>query len=229
MTSRPTDAPRHKSTLQAHCRSLGRYADSVGIRMRECGLVDGQLEVQPLDGRDDWLRGKLASPDPSSVWPRIAPICETWIGTDGRTLLVGGLHGFETVLHSLDVDEAEDEAGLLARIAFTPEAARRLVEASEQIGEATIGIPWSAEVRLQNPLAGRKVIDRGVLQIEILNSEERTPLHAQVIANLERELAAAPRPAERRRIRHMIKAIRRNPDKAIPWAEDREGDEEQTN
>ena len=127
------------------------------------------------------------------------------------------------------MDESEIEVGLLATIAFTPDAARRRVEASEQIGEPTIGLPWSAEVRLQNPLAGRKVVDRGVLQVEIMNSEERTPLHAQVIANLEGELATAPRPAERRRIRQMIKAIRRNPDKAIPLAEDREADEEQTN
>lgn len=191
-------------------------------------LVDGQLEVQRLDDRDDWRRGRLVSPDPASVWPRIASICETWIGNDDRTLLVGGLHGFDTVLHSLDVDESEIEVGLLARIAFTPEAARRRIEASEQIGEATIGIPWSAEVRLLNPLAGRKVVDRGVLQVGILNSEERTPLHAQVIANLESELATA-RPAERRHIRQMIKAIRRNPDKAIPLAEHRKADDEQTN
>ena len=186
------------------------------------------MEVQLLGDRDDWRAGKLVSPDPTSVWPRIAPICETWIGTDDRTLLVEGLHGFDTVLHSLDVDESADEVGLLARIAFTPEAARRRVGASEQMGEAAVGIGWSAEFRLQNPLAGRRVIDRGVLQIEILASEKRTPVHEQVIANLQTELAAAPRPAERRRIRHLIKAIRLNPDKAVIWTENKEADEERT-
>jgi hypothetical protein len=49
--------------------------------------------------------------------------------------------------------------------------------------------------------------------------------HARVIAHLESELAAAPRPAERRRIRQMIKSIRRNPDKAVTWTESQEADE----
>ena len=218
-TYRPS---RRTVALQAGTPAAG-YSDE-----REYGLVDGQLEVQLLDDRDDWRRGELVSPDPTSVWPRIAPICETWIGTDDRTLLVGGLHGFDTVLHSLDVDESADEIGLMARIAFTREAARRRVGASEQMGEATVGIGWSAQVRLQTPLAGRRVIDRGVLQIEILGSQKRTPLHEQVIANLETELAAAPRPAERRRIRHLIKSIRLNPDKAVLWTDSKEADEERT-
>ena len=188
--------------------------------------MDGQLEAQPLDDRDDWRRGNLVSPDPTSVWPEIAPICETWIGTDNRTLLVGGLHGFETILHSLDVDESDEEVGLLSRIAFTRDAARRRVEASEQMMEALVGIGWSSEVRLQSPLAGRKVIDRSVLQLKVLRSEEYRPLHAQVIGHLEAELAAAPRPAERRLIRQKIKAIRRNPYKALPWIEDPEADQE---
>ena len=216
--------------LQAHRRTPDTYRRQPGDSdERDYGFVDGQLELQPLDDVDDWRRGKLVSPDPTSVWPQIEPIRQTWMGTDDRTLVVGGLHGFETVLHSLDVDESDEEVGLLARIGFTREAARRRVEASEQLGEATVGIGWSAEVRLQNPLAGRRIIDRGVLQLEILHSQERTPLHARVIAHLEGELAAAPSPAERRRIRQMIKAIRRNPDKAIPWIEDREADEERRN
>lgn len=190
--------------------------------------MDGCLEVQRLDEVDDLRCGKLVSPDPTSVWPRIAPIQGTWIATDDRALVVSGLHGFETVLHSLDVDESDKEVGLLAKIAFTPESARRRVEASEQMGEATVGIPWSVEVRLQTPLAGREVIDRGVLQLEALRSEQPTPLHARVIAHLEDELAATPRPAERRRIRQIIKAIRRNPDKAVAWIENREADEEGT-
>ncbi len=138
------------------------------------------------------------SPDPTSVWPRIAPIREAWIGTDDQALVVGGLHGFDTVLHSLDVDESDHEVGVTARIAFTQDAARRRAKASEQMGEATVGIGWSANVRLQNPLAGRKVIDRGVVQLELLRSEQSSPLHGLVIAHLEAELAATRGPAERR-------------------------------
>jgi len=184
------------------------------------------MEVQRLDVADT-RRGKLVVPDPTSVWPRIARIHEAWIAPDDRTLVVGGLHGFETVLHSLDVDESEDEVGLLARIAFTREAARRRVEASEPLLELLIGIGWSAEVRLQSPLAGRNVIDRGVSKLEAMHSEHAQPLHAQVLERLESELATAPRPAERRRIRQSIKAIRRNPFKAVAWIEDREANEEQ--
>ena len=188
--------------------------------------MDGRLEVQPLDDVDGWRRGRLVSPDPTSVWPRTEPICDAWIGTDDRTLVVGGLHGFETVLHSLEVDESEDEVGLLARIAFTREAARRRVEASEQMGEATVGIGWSAEVRLQRPLAGRRVVDRGVAQLETPRSDDAAPRHVQAIAHLERELAATPRPAARRRIRQAIKAIRRNPDKAAAGTDDLDGDDD---
>lgn len=55
------------------------------------------------------------------------------------------------------------------------------------------------------------------MQLEALRSEECTPLvHAQVIVNLESELAAVPRPADRRRIRQMTKAIRRNPARRFP-------------
>lgn len=116
--------------------------------------MGGLLDVQRLDDGDDWRPRELVSPDPTSVSPRIAPIRETWIGTDDRTLVAGGLHGFGTVLHSLDVDKSDEEVGLLATIAFTPEAARRGVEASEQTGEATIGINWRARVSLQKPTGG---------------------------------------------------------------------------
>ena len=209
--------------LQRIRRQLGYWDET------EYGLVDGQLEVQLATRRPRRLASrKTRSPDPTSVWPRVAPICETWIGTDDRTLLVGGVHGFDTVLHSLDVDESADEVGLMAKIAFTREAARRRVGASVQMGEASVGIRWSAEVRLQNSLAGRRVIDRGVLQIEILGSEKCTPLHEQVIADLGTELAAATRPAERRRIRHLIKSIRLNPDKVVLWTDHKEADEERT-
>ncbi len=54
---------------------------------------------------------------------------------------------------------------------------------------------------------------------EALGAQERPPLHAHVIADLQSELADTSRPAERRRIRQTIKAIRRNPDKAVPWVE----------
>lgn len=217
-TAEPSDsAPgsRHRGTWRQ-----GGHSDE-----RDFRFVDGRLDVQPLDDSDEWRRGELVSPDPTSVWPRIVPIREVWVGADDQTLVVGGLHGFSTVLHSLDVDESDEAVGLLARIAFTQEAARRRVEASEQLGEAAVGIGWSAKVRLQNPVAGRKVIDRGLLQLEVLRSGQPSPLHARVITHLENELAATPRPAERRRIRKIIKAIRRNPDKVVAWMENQEADE----
>ena len=187
--------------------------------------MDGRLEVQLLDDVDDFRRGKIVSPDPTSVWPRVALIHEAWIAADDQTLVVGGLHGFETVLHSLDVDESEDEVGVLAKIAYTPEAARWRVEASERVLELAVGIPWRAQVCLQNPLAGRTVIDRGVLQLEAQRANQSPSLHSQVIAQLESELVGA-RPAERRRIRQTIKAIRRNPFKAVAWVEQRAADRE---
>ena len=197
------------------------------VRLRETVSVDGRLEVERLE-IDDWRRGKLVSPDPTSVWPRIERIHAVWGSPTDRTLVVGGLHGFETVLHSLELDETEDEVGLLARIGFTPESARRRLEASEPMLELAVGIAWCAEVRLQIPLAGRTVVDRGVSLLEVLRSEQATPLHTVVIADLERELTAKPRPAERRRIRQTIKAIRRNPLKALAWAEKQEAARKQT-
>lgn len=184
--------------------------------------MHGHLKVQLLDA-DDIPGSKLVAPDPTSVWPRVASIDQAWIATDDQTLVVGGLHGFETVLHSLDVDESQGEVGVLAKIAFTPEAARRRVDASGPSLELAIGIPWRAQVRLQSPLADRTVIDRGVLQLDDQRANQSPSLHSRVILQLESELPGA-RPAERRRIRQTIKAIRRNPFKALAWVEQRSAD-----
>src|SRR5687768_16237844 len=89
--------------------------------------------------------GRLVSPDPTSVWPRISLIQDIWISPNDQILFVGGFHGFESVLHSLDLYESEKDVGLLAKIAFTPDAARQRVEASGPMLELSIGIGWCRE------------------------------------------------------------------------------------
>lgn len=99
------------------------------------------------------------------------------------------------------------------------------MESSELWGEALAGLPWQTEVHLQSSLAVRSVVDCGALQLQ---AEHGEPLSAQVLAYLQKELAAAPTPAERRHIRQMMKAIRRNPFKPMAWIEELASDEEPT-
>ena len=61
-----------------------------------------------------------------------------------------------------------------------------------------------------------------------VRSDSRGRCTLLVIEELERELTAKPRPAERRRIRQSIKAIRRNPFKPVTWAEKHKAMREQT-
>jgi hypothetical protein len=175
--------------------------------------VDGQLEVRRV-GVEESPWGELVEPDATSVWPRVATISEVWVLPDDANLVVGGHRGFETVLHSVEVEESAEAVGLLARIAFTREAARWRLEASEVPGETLIGIAWRTAVRLQSPLSGRAVIDRGSLQLHVFERNPSESLREKAIARLRIELSAAKTPSQRRRIRQTIEAIHRNPFKA---------------
>jgi hypothetical protein len=110
--------------------------------------------------------------------------------------------------------------GLLAHIAFTPAAARRLTEPAEQPGILLVGLYWRAEIRLQGPLSGRPVVDRGALRSQSSDVGHGHPASDEALAPLRLQLAAAETPAERRQIRHVIKAVRRNPYKAadLQWS-----------
>jgi hypothetical protein len=146
----------------------------------------------------------------------VAPITEVWLEPDDRTLIVVGLRMPSTVLHSIAVDDGPTHVGLLALNAFPLEIARRMAERSEQPLLVLPGLPWRAEVRLQRPLAGRPVVDRGRLEGTTRNVDGGESTSGQAIARLRLEVEAARTPAERRRIRQTIKAIRRNPLKASP-------------
>ena len=119
------------------------------------------------------------------------------------------------MLHSVEVDEPADAVGLLARTAFTREAARWRLEASEARGTLLAALDWHAHVRLRRPRARRSVVARGLLQLQSVNRPGAEALSGQAIARLESELSATKTPAERRRIRLTIKDIRRNPFKVM--------------
>jgi hypothetical protein len=129
-------------------------------------------------------------PDAASVWRMVAALEEVWVHPDERTLDVVGLRGFDMVLHSLEVEESESVVELSALIAFTPEAARRLAEPSEQPGIRLIGWPWRAEVRLQSALWGRPVVDRGAVRSDSPSPDHGQTLVDQTLARLQTELAA---------------------------------------
>ncbi len=106
-------------------------------------------------------------PDAPTLWPDPdlkpfddGPLEEVWLHPDGRTLTVYGLHGFDQALYSLAVEESDAEVVLSATIGFTPEAAQRMAESSEPLMIPAIGLRWCTEVRLQQPLADRRVVAR---------------------------------------------------------------------
>ena len=174
--------------------------------------MDGgdRLEVRRI-GVDGLPQGELVLPDPTAVWPMVASIQEVWLEADDPRLVVVGLRGPTTVLHSLDVDESPAGVGLLALVAFPVEVARSMAERSQQPGLILPGLRWRAEVRLQRPLDGRPVHDRGP-QVPL----NQGSMSDDALARLRVELQAATAPAERRRIRQAMKAIRLNPLKASP-------------
>jgi hypothetical protein len=171
--------------------------------------MDGRLEVR-REGLDR-VPVEMVSPDPTSVWPHLTAIREVWLGADDRTLVVEGLRGFETVLHSVDLDESADEVGLLVRLGVLRSVARHWIESCQQHGVAAVGLRWRTEVGLERTLGDRAVIDRGA-SLPYLQGES---VRDKALAQLEAELAAARTPAQRRRLRATIKAIRRNPYKAL--------------
>ena len=188
------------------------------VEVREAGGVEGQLEIRRV-GIDGVPQGELVTPDRASVWPMVATIEEVWLEPDDRTLVVVGLRSPSTVLHSLDVEESPDEVGLLAHDAFPFEVARQMAERSEQPGLILLGLPWRTEVSLRAPLGGRPVVDRGPSERRSRELEGGEPASHRALAALRVELSAAKTPAERRRIRQRMKAIRLNPLKALPLAE----------
>ena len=177
--------------------------------------MQDQLEVRRV-GVDGVPQGEPVVPDTASVWPIVTTIETVWLEPDDQTLVVVGLRTPSTVLRSLDVEEAPTHVGLLAHHGYPLEIARWMVESSEQPGEPLVGLMWRVAVRLQSPLGGRPVIDRGPQVLRSRGVERGETLSDQALVRLHLELAAAETPAARRRIRQTIKAIRRNPFKAMP-------------
>jgi hypothetical protein len=180
--------------------------------------VDGQLEIRRV-GVDGSPSGEPVTPDGTAVWPTITAIREVWLLPDEQVLAVVGHRGFETLLHSIEADESADAVGLTAIVGYTQEAARWRVEASEAPGMLLVALTWRTEVRLRDPLSGRVVIDRGLVQSQSFVGRERESVSGQAIEQLKSELSAAKTPAERRRIRATIKATLRNPFKAMDLGE----------
>jgi len=102
-----------------------------------------------------------AQPDPSLEDPEPARFDSVEVGRDGRTLSIAYVRGPHRRLHHVEVRPGQDAVELSVYLGLAPWAAKQR-RRSGQLFIRPLALHERTEVRLQEPVGGRTIVDASI-------------------------------------------------------------------